>query len=149
MGSEIWIIEMVQLGIRQDGLAESIEILSNELIARLSQEMDSLMNLMQTQNYRAISSAINDILLPEIQNIMSSLPLDQNVTGKGTSSNERGFGNVWKDPNTKITKKDPRSACDLSKNTDLTPYTSSVDHSFSTIGCKFCSFVFTKMSESK
>ena len=34
---------------RHVGLAESIEMLSGEFNARLSQEMDSLMNLMQTQ----------------------------------------------------------------------------------------------------
>ena len=37
---------------------------------RLSQEKDSLLNVRQVQIHRAISSAINDRVLPEIQNIM-------------------------------------------------------------------------------
>ena len=70
------------------GLAEFIDIISSDLHAGLSQELDSLMNLMQTQINRAISSAINERALPEIQNIMGNLPWDQNGTGTGTSSNE-------------------------------------------------------------
>ena len=42
---------------RQDGLAESIVIVSSEMNARLSQEMNSLM---QTQNKRAVCSAVID-----------------------------------------------------------------------------------------
>ena len=62
-------------------------------------------------------------VLPEIQNIMSNLPFDQNGTGTDTSSDERGFGYVLKDPKTKFTK-DSRAACDLRENTtDFTPYT--------------------------
>ena len=95
---------------RQDGLADSIEILSSEMNARLSQEIYSLINAMQTQIKTAISSAINDRVLPEIQNIMGSLPSHQNGTGTGASSNEQGFGKVWRDANTTFTKKDSRSA---------------------------------------
>ena len=36
------------------------------------------MALMQAQVNWAISSGINDSVIPEIQNIMGSLPLDQN-----------------------------------------------------------------------
>ena len=80
------------------------------MTARLSQEMDSLMKLMLTQINSAITSAINDRVTPEIQNIMGSLPLDQNGTGTGTSSNVQGLDYVWREPNTKFTKKDSRSA---------------------------------------
>ena len=62
--------------------------------SRLSHELDSQMNLMQTQIKRANNSAINDRVLPEIQNIIGNLPLDQNGTGTSTSSNEPGFGDV-------------------------------------------------------
>ena len=110
MRSEPLTIENAPVG--HDGLGESIEILSSEMNARLSQEMESLLNLMQTQINRAISSAENDSVLSEIQN-MCNLPLDQNYTGTGTYSNELGFGNVWKDPNTKFTKEDSSSSCDL------------------------------------
>ena len=47
--------------------------------------MDSLMSLMQTQINRVISAATNDRVLPEIQNIMGILPLDQNGIRTGTS----------------------------------------------------------------
>ena len=63
--------------IRQEGLLESINILSNEMNARFSLKMDSLMDLMQTQIKRAISSAISDRVIPEIQHIMGSLPLNR------------------------------------------------------------------------
>ena len=64
---------------------------------------------------RAIGSAINDRVLPEIQNMIGNLHADQNGTGTG-------FGNAWKEPKTKFTKKDSRSACDLRENADFTPY---------------------------
>ena len=57
---------------------------------------------MQTQINRAISSAINDRVLSKIPNKMGNLPLDQNGTRTGASLDERGFGNVWKDPNAKL-----------------------------------------------
>ena len=81
--------------------------------ARLSQEIDSLLNLMQTQINRAISSAINDKVLPEIQNTMGNFFQDKNGIRTGTSSDER--------PKTKLTKTDSRSACDL-RETMETPY---------------------------
>ena len=88
--------------------------------ARLSQELDSLMNVMETHINGAISLAINDRELPEIQNIIGDLPLDQNDTGKGTSLIERCFGKARKETNTKFAKKDSMSACDLRENTDFT-----------------------------
>ena len=48
--------------------------------------------------------------------------MQQNGTGTSTSTNERGFGNVWKDPNTKFAKNDSVYACDLRENTDFTLY---------------------------
>ena len=63
------------------------------------------MNLMQAQINRAISLAIIDRKLAEIQNIMGILPLDQNDTGTGTFSNERGFVNVWKNQNTNLRRR--------------------------------------------
>ena len=52
------------------GLPETNNILSDELNARFSREMDSLMDLMQSLINKAISSSINDRVVPEIQNIM-------------------------------------------------------------------------------
>ena len=55
---------------RSDRHLESMELLSEELNIRLSQVTDSLMNFLQVQITRAINSAINDKMVPEIQNIM-------------------------------------------------------------------------------
>ena len=46
-------IEYRNGSIRQEGLLESINILSNEMNARFSRELDSLMDLLQTQINRA------------------------------------------------------------------------------------------------
>ena len=129
---------MAQLLIRQDGLAESIEILSNEMNARLSQEMDSLMNLMQTQIIRAISSAIDDRVLPGIHNIMSSLPLDQNVTETTTSPMSEVSVTFGKTRIQKVQRRTqgPHVIFWKIRTLRLTP----VDRSFSTIRCNFCSF---------
>ena len=61
----------------RDRLTESIEIISGEMNARLSQDIDSLMDTKQEQINRAISPAINDRVLPEIMNIFGNLPLDR------------------------------------------------------------------------
>ena len=49
----------------RDRLTESIDISSGEMNARLSQEIDSLMETIQTQINRMFISAINDRVLPE------------------------------------------------------------------------------------
>ena len=48
-------------------------IFSKENKMRLLQKMDTLMSLMHSQIKRALSSAINDRIIPEIQKIVSSL----------------------------------------------------------------------------
>ena len=48
-----------------DRLTKSIEILSGELNARMSKELDSLVDTMKAQINRATRSAINDKVLPE------------------------------------------------------------------------------------
>ena len=71
--------------------------------ARFSQEMDSMMDLIQSQIKRAISTAINDGVVPEIQSIMGNLPLNRDGLEPCTSLNEDGIGNAWKDKNTNFT----------------------------------------------
>ena len=61
---------------RRDGLVKSIEILSGELNARLSQEMDS--QVRHKHKSLAFSLASNDRVIPEIRSIIRHLPLDQN-----------------------------------------------------------------------
>ena len=77
---------------------------------------------MQTQISRAIDSAISERIIPETQNVVENLPLAQQGVEPCTSLNEDGIGNVWKNANTQITKKDSRSACDLKDHTDITSY---------------------------
>ena len=54
--------------VRESRLLESISILSGEMNARMSREMETIMDGMQTQICRAISSGISERIIPEIQN---------------------------------------------------------------------------------
>ena len=99
--------------IRQDGLSWSINILSDEMNVRFSQERDSMMDLIQSQINRAISSYINNRVILEIQNIMGNLPLRRDSAEPWTSLNEDIIGNAWKNKNTKFAMKDSSSACYL------------------------------------
>ena len=94
--------------IRQEGLSESINILSDEMNAMFFREKDSMMDLLQSHINRAISSAMNDRVVPEIQNIIGNLPLNRNGPEPSTSLNEAGISNAWKNKNTKFAKKDSR-----------------------------------------
>ena len=89
---------------------------------RFSREMDLMMDQMESQINRAISSAINNRVIPGIQSIMGSLPFNRDGPEPRTSLNEDGIGNAWKNKNTKFTKKDSRSACDVREDTDFTAY---------------------------
>ena len=108
--------------VRESRLIESINMLSGEMNARMSREMETMMDLMQSQISSAISSAISERIIPEIQNMVENLPLSQPGGGPCMSSNEDGMRNVWKSSNTKLTKKDSRSACDLRDHVDPVPY---------------------------
>ena len=73
--------------IRQNVLEDIFEFHPNELDARISREIDSLKNAMQTQISKismAISSAVSNRVIPEIQNAIGNLLLNQN--GIGTSA---------------------------------------------------------------
>ena len=59
--------------IRQDEVRQSFETFTNEFNVRLSQEMDSMMSIVHNQINRAISTAISERVIPEIQNIVSSM----------------------------------------------------------------------------
>ena len=90
--------------VREERLIESINILSSQMNARMSREMEH-------QIIRAISCAISERIIPEIQNMVEILSLNHHGVEPCTSSNEDGIGNVRKSANTKFTKKDSRSAC--------------------------------------
>ena len=106
--------------IGESRLIESINTLSGEMNARMSREMESMIDFMQTQISRAINSAISERIIPEIQNMMGNPTLVQQGVQPSSSLNEDEIGNIWK--NTKLTKKDSRSACDLRDHTDTIPY---------------------------
>ena len=108
--------------VRESRLIESINTLSGEINARMSREMEAMMDLMQSQITRAISSAISERIIPEIQNMVENLPLSQHGVEPGTSLNEDGVRNAWENTNTRLTKKDSRSACDLRVHSDVSPY---------------------------
>ena len=108
--------------VRESRLVESINMLSGEMNARMSREMEAMMDLIQSQISRAISSAISERIIPEIQNMVENLPLSQHGVEPCTSTNEDGIGKVWKNTNTRLTKKDSRSACDLRVQPDHVPY---------------------------
>ena len=108
--------------VRESRLMESINMLSGEMNARMSREMEVMMDLMQSQISRAISSAISERIIPEIQNMVENLPLSLHDVEPCTSTNEEGIRNAWKNINTRLTKKDSRSTCDLREHTDNSPY---------------------------
>ena len=59
--------------LRQNEVSQSFETFSNEFNLRLSQEMDSMMSMMHSQINRAITTAIAERVIPEIQNIANSM----------------------------------------------------------------------------
>ena len=63
-----------------------MEVLSNEINMRLSQELDYLMSMMHSQ---INSSAISDTVNPETQNIIVSLSWGQRNAEFGTSVNNQ------------------------------------------------------------
>ena len=108
--------------VRESRLTESNDMLSRGMNARMSREMETMMDLMHSQISRAISSAISERIIPEIQNMVDNLPSSQHGVERCTSANEDGIRNVWKNANTRLIKKDSRSACDLRDHTDNVPY---------------------------
>ena len=72
--------------------------------------MDAMMSMRPSQINRAISSAISERLISEIQNIMSSISSGNRDTESGSLSNiqENNGGTIGL--KTKLTKKDSRSA---------------------------------------
>ena len=61
-------------------------------------------------------------MIESFQHIIGKLPLNRKGPEPSTSLTQDGFGKAWKKLNTKFTKKDLRSACDLREITDFSPY---------------------------
>ena len=99
---------------RQDDIRQSLETFSNEFNLRLSQEIDSMMSMVHSQINRAISNAISERVIPEIQNIVSSMSSSGNRDTEASvfpnSQENRECSSGFK---SKFAKKDSQSACDL------------------------------------
>ena len=72
---------------RQERILNSMQTFSNEINLRLSQEMDAMMSMMHSQINRAINSAISERVIPERQNIVSSISSGNRDTESSLSSN--------------------------------------------------------------
>ena len=99
---------------RQNDVRQSFETFSNEFNLRLSQEIDSMMSMMHSQTNRAISTAIAERVVPEIQNIVSSMSSSGNRDSEASMSpNSQENRENTSRSRIKIAKKDSRSVCDL------------------------------------
>ena len=100
-----------------------METFTSEIIMRLSQEMDSMMFVMYGQKTRAINTAIEERVIPEIQNMVSSMSSSGNPDTE-TSLSPNSQENAEKNSGfkTKIAKKDSRSASELRVYRDSSPY---------------------------
>ena len=109
--------------LRQNDVRQSFEAFSNEFNLRLSQEMDSMMTMVHNQINRAVSTAISERVIPEIQNIVSSMSSSGNRDTEASmspSSQENRESSSGLKP--KITKKDSRSVGDLRDTTGRGSY---------------------------
>ena len=109
---------------RQNDVRQSFETFSNEFNLRLSQEMDFMMAMVHNQINRAISTAISEKVLPEIQNIVSSMSSSGNRDTEASLSPNSEENRVNSSGlRTKLLKKDSRSVGDLRDTTERGSYT--------------------------
>ena len=100
--------------LRQNEVRQSFETFSNEFNLRLSPEMDSMMSMMHNQINRAITTAINERVIPEIQNIASSMSsAGHRNTEASLSPNSQENRESASGPKMKFARKDSRSVGDL------------------------------------
>ena len=88
----------------------------------LPQEMDSMMSMMHSQINYALSSAIAERVIPEIQIMVRSLSSGNRDTESGSSSNNQENNDGTTGFKSKITKKDCRSVFDLRDTEDCSPH---------------------------
>ena len=107
----------------RNDIRQSFETFSNEFNLRLSQEMDSMMAMVHSQINRAISTAISEKVLPEIQNIVSSMSSSGNRdTEFSMSPNSQENRENPSGLKAKLLKKDSRSVGDLRDTTGRGSY---------------------------
>ena len=96
---------------------------TSDINTRLSQEMDSMMSMMHTQINRTKISVLAERVVPEIQNIVSSMSFSGNKdTESGLSPDIQEVKEDTIGITSKITKKDCLSAVDPRDNRDHSPY---------------------------
>ena len=110
--------------LRQNEVRQSFETFSNEFNLSLSQEMDSMMSMMHSQINRAITTAIAERVIPEIQNIANSMSSTghRDTEASSSPSSQENRENA-SGPKTKIAKKDSRSVGDLRETMGQSSYT--------------------------
>ena len=100
--------------LRQSEVRQSFETFTNKFNLRLSQEIDFMMSMVHSQINRAISTAISERAIPEIQNIVSSMSSSGNRdTEASMSPSSQENREDTSGLKSKITKKDSRSVGDL------------------------------------
>ena len=105
---------------RQNDVRQSFETFSYEFILMLSQEMDSMMH---GQINRAITTALAERVIPEIQNIANSISsTGHRDTEASMSPNSQENSENTSGPKIKIAKKDSRSVGDLRDTTGCGSY---------------------------
>ena len=108
---------------RRDRFQETMETFTSEFNIRFSHEMDSMMSMKHSQINRAVSTAIAERVIPEIQNMVSSMSsLGNRATEASLSPHSQENTEKNSGFKTKITKKDSRFACDLRATRDGSPY---------------------------
>ena len=109
--------------LRQNEVRQSFDTFTTEFNLRLSQEMDSMMSMVHNQINRAISTAISERVIPELQNIVSSMSSsgnrDTEASMSPSSQENRENPSGLK---SKTTKKDSRSVGDLRDTTGRGSY---------------------------
>ena len=104
--------------LRQSEVRHSFEAFPSEFNLRLSQEMDSMMSMMHSQMNRAITTAIAEKVIPEIQNIANSIfSTGHRDTEASLSPNSQENRECASGPKIKIAKKDSRSVGDSRETT--------------------------------
>ena len=100
--------------LRQNEVRQSFEAFSSEFNLRLSQELDSMMSMIHSQINRAITIAIAERVIPEIQNIANSMSsTGHRDTEASLSPNSQENRENASGPKIKIAKKNSRSVGDL------------------------------------
>ena len=109
--------------VSQNDVRQSFEALSTEFNLRLSQEMDSMMSIMHSQINRAITTAIAQRVIPEIQNIVNSMSsTGHRDTEASMSPNRQENSENASGHKTKVAKKYSRSVGDLRDTTGCCSY---------------------------